>query len=100
MGKVIFAIKYSILPEKRADYLDVVRELKTLVKTDGLESYSVFEAKNKPNDFEEIYIFESNQAYEDFDDQSDERVDILMTKLSDMIKQQSTHYSTLFEVEE
>lgn len=100
MGKVIFAIKYSILPEKRADYLDVVRELKTLVKTDGLESYSVFEAKNKQNDFEEIYIFESTQAYEDFDDQSDERVDILMTKLSDMIKQQSTHYSTLFEVEE
>ena len=100
MGKVIFSIKYSILPDKRSDYLDVIRELKTLVKAEGLESYSVYETKGKANDFEEIYIFESNQAYEDFDDQSDERVDILMTKLSDMIKQQSTHYSTLFEVEE
>ncbi len=100
MGKVIFAIKYSILPDKRSEYLDVVRELKSLVKADGLESYTVYETKNKPNDFEEIYTFESKQAYEDFDDQSDERVDILMTKLSDMIKQQSTHYSTLFEVEE
>ncbi len=100
MGKVIFSIKYSILPEKRKDYLDVIRELKNLVKAEGLESYSVFETKGKPNDFEEIYVFESNQAYEDFDDQSDDRVDILMTKLSDMIKQQSTNYSTLFEVEE
>ncbi len=100
MGKVIFSIKYSILPEKRSEYLDVIRELKNLVNTDGLESYSVFESKGKANNFEEIYIFESNQAYEDFDDQSDERVDILMTKLSDMIKQQSTHYETLFEVEE
>ena len=100
MGKVIFSIKYSILPEKRNDYLDVIRELKNLVKAEGLESYSVYETKGKANDFEEIYVFESNQAYEDFDDQSDERVDILMTKLSDMIKQQSTHYSTLFEVEE
>ncbi len=100
MGKVIFSIKYSILPEKRTDYLDVIRELKNLVKTEGLESYSVYETKGKANDFEEIYVFESNQAYEDFDDQSDDRVDILMTKLSDMIKQQSTHYSTLFEVEE
>ena len=99
MGKVIFSIKYSILPEKRNDYLDVIRELKNLVKTEGLESYSVYETKGKANDFEEIYVFESNQAYEDFDDQSDDRVDILMTKLSDMIKQQSTHYSTLFEVE-
>jgi L-rhamnose mutarotase len=100
MGKVIFSIKYSILPEKRSEYLDVIRELKNLVKADGLESYSVFESKGKANNFEEIYIFESNQAYEDFDDQSDERVDIWMTKLSDMIKQQSTHYETLFEVEE
>lgn len=100
MGKVIFSIKYSILPEKRKEYLDVIRELKNLVKAEGLESYSAFETKGKPNDFEEIYIFENQQAYEDFDDQSDERVDILMTKLSDMIKQQSTHYSTLFEVED
>ena len=100
MGKVIFSIKYSILPEKRNEYLDVIRELKNLVKAEGLESYSVYETKGKPNDFEELYIFESNQAYEEFDDQSDDRVDILMTKLSDMIKQQSTHYSTLFEVEE
>lgn len=99
MGKVIFSIKYSILPEKRKEYLDVIRELKSLVKAEGLESYSVFETKGKDNDFEEIYIFENNQAYEDFDDQSDERVDILMTKLSDMIKQQSTRYTTLFEVE-
>ena len=100
MGKVLFSIKYSILPEKRSEYLDVIRELKTLVKADGLESYSVYETKGKANDFEEIYTFESEKAYEDFDDQSDDRVDILMTKLSDMIKQQSTHYATLFEVEE
>ncbi len=99
MGKVIFSIKYSIIPEKREEYLDVIRELKNLVKAQGLESYSIYETKNKKNNFEEVYIFESNEAYEEFDDEQDERVDILMTKLSDMIKQQSTNYSTLFEVE-
>lgn len=99
MGKVIFTIKYNILPEKRKDYLDVVRELKNVVKAEGLESYSVFEQKNKANSFEEIYSFVSKEAYENFDDNQDERVDILMTKLSDMIKEQSTQYSTLIEVE-
>ena len=99
MGKVIFSIKYSIIPEKRDDYLDVIRELKNLVKAEGLDSYSIYETKGKKNNFEEIYTFESEQAYEDFDDESDERVDILMTKLSDMIKQQSTNYTTLFEIE-
>lgn len=98
MGKVIFSIKYEIIPDRREDYLDVIRELKTLVSAEGLEDYSAYEQKNKKNNFEEVYIFESEQAYEDFDDNQDERVDILMTKLSDMIKQQSTNYSTLFEV--
>ncbi|MFC2085093.1 hypothetical protein ACFLS9_08555 [Bacteroidota bacterium] len=98
MGKVIFSIKYDILPDKREKYLDVIRELKSLISAEGLESYSVFEQKNKNNCFEEIYMFKNKEAYEDFDDDPSERVDILMNKLSDMIMQQSTNYSTLFEV--
>jgi quinol monooxygenase YgiN len=98
MGKVLFTIQYEILPDKREGYLDVVRELKSLVKTEGLSSYAVFESKGKPNVFTEAYVFESKQAFEEFDDDQDERVDILMNKLSDMIKEHTTQYSTLFEV--
>lgn len=98
MSKVIFSIRYHVFPERREEYLDVVRELKNLVKAEGLENYSVYEQKNKPNNFEEVYIFKSKEAYESFDDNQDERIDILMTKLSDMIKEQSTQYTTLFEV--
>ena len=98
MSKVIFSIRYNVYPERRQEYLDVVRELKNIVKADGLESYSVFEQKNKANNFEEIYIFSSLDAFESFDDNQDERIDILMTKLSDMIKEQSTQYTTLVEV--
>ena len=100
MGKVIFSIKYGIQPEKRNEYLSVVRELKSLVKAEGLESYSVYEEKNKQNNFSEVYVFASKEAYESFDDIEDERIDLLMTKLSDMIQQQSTHYSTMYEVVE
>jgi len=98
MGKVIFSIQYEILPNNREDYFTVVRELKTLIKANGLLSYSVFEKKNKQNSFEEVYIFESDQAYEEFDDIQDERIDILMSKLSDMIKDNSTKYTTLHEI--
>lgn len=98
MSKVIFSIRYNIFPEKRNEYLDIIRELKTLVKADGLESYSVYEQKNKPNNFEEVYIFQSEEAFENFDDNQDERIDILMTKLSDLIKEQTTQYTTLIEV--
>ena len=98
MSKVIFSIRYNIIPERRTEYLDVVRELKNLVKAEGLESYSVFEQKNKPNNFEEVYLFSSSESFENFDDNQDERIDILMSKLSDMIKEQSTQYTTLVEV--
>jgi len=98
MSKVILSIRYNVFPERRQDYLNVVRELKSIVKAEGLESYSVYEQKNKPNNFEEIYVFQSPEAFESFDDNQDERVDILMTKLSDMIKEKSTQYTTLVEV--
>lgn len=98
MSRVIFTISYDIMPEKRAAYLDVARELKSIIKSEGLESYSVFEQKSKENSFKEIYVYESEEAWENADETQDERVDILMTKLSDLVKEKSTQYSTLFEV--
>ena len=98
MGKVVFSISYDIIPEKRNEYLDVVRELKSIIKAEGLESYSVYEKKSKENSFNEIYIYESDEAWENSDEIHNERVDILMTKLSDLVKEKSTQYSTLFEV--
>ena len=98
MAKVVFSISYDIIPDKRDEYLDVVRELKNLIQSEGLESYSVYEKKSKANSFTELYIYESKEAWEDSDEIHNERVDILMTKLSDLVKEKSTQYSTLFEV--
>ena len=98
MAKVIFSIQYEIIPEKREEYLDVIRELKNLVKAEGLESYSVFEKKSKKNNFEEIHIFSSKASYEAYDDNGDERVELLMDKLSTIIKNNTTQYNTLFEI--
>ncbi|MGE5399918.1 MAG: hypothetical protein ACM3S2_05925 [Ignavibacteriales bacterium] len=98
MAKVIFSIQYDVIPSKRDEYLNIMRELKTLVSGNGLVSYSVYEKKNKANSFEEVYTFASDEAYEEFDDNQNERIDILMSKLSDMIKENSTKYTTMHEV--
>ncbi len=98
MCKTVFSISYKIIPEKRDEYLEVVRELKSLMKAEGLEKYSVFEMKNDKNAFEEIYLFESKEAFEDFDDDPDERIDLLMNKLSEMIVDHSTRYNVLYEI--
>ena len=98
MSKVIFTVKYEIQEEKKVDFLDVIRELKNIVKADGLESYSVYELKGKKNLYKEIYQFESEETYDNYDDVADERTDILMNKLSDCLKTGSTEYLTLIEI--
>ena len=98
MAKVLFSIQYEVNADKRDEYLSVAKELKTLLKADGLESYSVYEVKGKKNQFQEIYTFASETAYEDFDDNQNERINILINKLSDLTTNNSTRYSTLNEV--
>ncbi|GAB4291379.1 MAG: hypothetical protein Kow0098_10580 [Ignavibacteriaceae bacterium] len=99
MAKVIFSIQYEIKENKKAEYYNIIRELKNLLHTDGLESYKVFEVKGKPNHYQEIYEFSSPEAYEEFDDNENERVNILINKLSDLTTDNSTRYTTLYELE-
>jgi hypothetical protein len=98
MPKVIFSIQYEIEVNKREEYFTIARELKNLLKIDGLEDYRVYEVKGKPNQFEEIYTFNSSEAYENFDDNQNERISILLNKLTDIVKENSTKYTTLNEV--
>ncbi|MBS4033897.1 MAG: hypothetical protein KGZ85_05490 [Ignavibacterium sp.] len=100
MNKVIFTIQYEIKVDKREEYLSSIKELKLLVKADGLENYSVYEVKGKKtNVFEEVFIFISKEAFDNFDDGENERMDILVSKIEDMKLANSTHYNTLIELD-
>ncbi len=100
MSKVLFTIQYEIIPEKRDEYLKVIRELKNLLKAEGLESYVVYEVKGKSVAFLELYTFTSMEAYEAFDDLNDERVNILIDKITSMSVEKSTKYNTLVQLPE
>jgi len=98
MPRVIFSIEYEVIANKRNEYLGIMKEMKSLVSAEGLLSYSLYEKKNKANNFEEVYVFESEEKYEAYDDNQNERIDILMSKLSDVIVENTTRYSTFQEV--
>lgn len=98
MSKVLFTINYEIQGDKKEEYLKTIRELKNLIKAEGLESYSVYEVKGKPNRFQEQYFFSSNEAFENFEDATDERVNILINKISGMTVEHTTKYATLSEL--
>jgi L-rhamnose mutarotase len=98
MPKVIFTIEYEIPAEKKEDYISVIKELKNLLNTEGLENYSVYETKGKNHHYQEQYTFNSVEAYEAFDDDQSERINILINKLNDMTVEGTTHYTTLYEL--
>jgi len=100
MPKVLFTIQYEIVPEKRDEYLKVVKELKNLLKAEGLESYDVYEVKGKSVSFQELYTFSTMEAYEAFDDLNDERINILVDKIGGMSVDKSTKYNTLVQLAE
>lgn len=100
MAKVLFSVNYELNPEKKDEFLRTIKELKNLLKAEGLESYDIYEVKGKPNQFQELYVFSSPEAYEAFDDDSDERINILINKISDMTVDHSTKYTTLLEITE
>jgi len=97
MSKVIFSIQYEVQDNKRDEFVNSIRELKTLLKAEGLESYSLFEGKTK-NHFQEVYQFSSKEAFDNFDDAENERVEILISKIEDLKEPNSTKYNTLYEV--
>jgi hypothetical protein len=100
MAKVIFSIQYEINSTKKEEYFGVVKELKNLLKAEGLESYAVYEIKGKLNNYQEIYTFSSSEAFDTFDDNQDERLNLLINKLNDLTTANSTKYTTLYEVTE
>ena len=99
MSKVLFSIQYEILPEKREEYLKVIKELKNFLKADGLETYNVYESKSKSNSFQELYTFASLETYEAFDDIQDERINILVDKISSFSVDKTTKYNTFVQIE-
>jgi len=98
MSKVIFTIQYELKENKKEEYFSIVNELKNLLNADGLEEYSVFRVKGKQNQYQEQYTFESEEVFEAFDDNNDERVNILIDKLSDLTVVNSTRYRTLNKI--
>jgi len=98
MSKVIFTVQYELDNSKIDEFHSVINELKNLLKAEGLEDYSVYEVKGKPNQYQEQYTFVSEEAFEAFDDNTDERINILVSKLNDLTVDHSVRYVTLSKI--
>jgi hypothetical protein len=98
MSRVMFTISYSITPERRENYLQLIRDLKEHFTTLGRKNYSVFEAKGKKDHFTEVFLTESLEEFDALEDNHDEKTQELIQKLEALVDKGGMRYSTLVEV--
>jgi L-rhamnose mutarotase len=98
MSRVMFTISYSITPERRENYLQLIRDLKDHFTTIGRKNYSVFEAKGKKNHFTEVFLTESLEEFDALEDNHDEKTQELIQKLEALVDTGGMKYSTMVEV--
>ena len=99
MSKIIFQINYDVNPDKRDEYLASIKELVAYVTSNTDHNYMVVEDKNKKNCFTEIYILKDEAEFEGLEDEMDDTIYGLTTKiLSEFVVNGKTRYSTFYEV--
>jgi hypothetical protein len=99
MARIIFQINYDIIPEKRADYLTTIKDLKEHIISNSGKSYMVVEDKNKENNFTEVYICENEAEYENIDNMDDTVFDLTNKLFNDFVIDKKAKYTTLYELE-
>jgi hypothetical protein len=99
MPKVILQISYDIKPEKREEYLNLVQEMKGHFIQEKKKDYAVYELKGKKNSFVEQFICRSLEEFDSLEDDLDERGEELVNRLEGMLKDGTSKYTTLVELE-
>ena len=99
MPKVILQISYDIKPEKRDEYLALVKELKNHFSVERKKNYQIFETKGKKNSFVEEFVCGSMEEYEALEDDMNESSETLVNRLETFLREGKAKYTTLVEVD-
>lgn len=99
MPKVLLQISYDIDPEKREQYLALIKEMKNHFSVVRKKEYAVYEQKGKKNSFMEQFVSNSVQEFDALEDDLDEKSEELVNQLESMMKEGSSKYITLTEIE-
>ena len=98
MSRILFQINYDVHPEKRDDYLATIKELEAYMKSNTDHNYMVVEDKNKTNSFTEVYILKDEAEFEGLEDEMDDTIYSLTTRILSQFFDGKTKYSTSYEV--
>lgn len=95
MPKVMFTISYSIIPEKREEYLTLMKEMREHFVEQKGKKYDVYEQKGKKNSFIEVFLCDTMEEYDSLEDDQDEKTEVFVQRLEEFLQNGKMKYTTL-----
>lgn len=97
MSRVVFTISYGIRPDVRDEYLAHIGKLKHHLTTVAGKNYAVYELKGKKNQFQEMFITESEEEFDALEDNLDPESEAMIAKLEEYVDGEGMKYTTVIE---
>lgn len=99
MSKILFEIKYKIIPDKRDEYLRTIQQMREIIQNNYPCQYFVFEEKKYPNTFAEVFLCENKEQFDSLEDNQTDEVFNLTNKIYDeYILDKKVTYTTKYEI--
>lgn len=88
MGKVIFSVSYEIIPEKRDNYLVLMKKIKEQIKSTENQDYTLYEDAERPNLMTEVYFLENQGDSADKKEIQEKQTESLMSQIEQFVVNQ------------
>ena len=85
MSKIIFSVSYEIIPEKRKEYLALMKQLQRRINSKTNQNYNVYEDADRPNLMTEVYYLDSEKDVEEVKRLQKNKTDSLFEKTDQYI---------------
>jgi len=95
MSKVLLEINYEVQPAKREEYLKLITDLKSAYETSKIADLEIFEVQGSPNNFMEIYTYDSEDSFQNADDSA---FDETVVKINDCLVPDKIRSYTLHQI--
>jgi hypothetical protein len=95
MFKVLLEIIYEVQPSRHEEYLNLINELRAGYNDSKIAKLEVFEVQGSPNNFMEIYTYDSKESFQSADDSS---FDDIVAKINDCLVADKLRSYTLNQI--
>jgi len=97
-GGVVLVISYSIRDGRRADFLNLISDLKPLLISIGGTDFTLYEDRSRVNYFMEIFRFRDEAEFTAFDDKfhKDRKIAAIYALLDDIVEAEKSDFK-IFE---